>query len=386
MVDIEQGRFVFIYMRLPPISPCTDASIPVGKWTVVVFRIDKNPTCRTQDSGQPPQAASWPLSDSRRATSPNRLLPAGTFNRPGLGFDDAMPTGVGHRAGTFTKRGRTQAPTRVFPLAHILLGHLPKKSLEVGQVGEIAICTLVVFSKDGRVSHLQLDGKSVVIGRSAECDLRLQHRSVSRRHARLFLTDGDWFLSDLRSTNGTLVNGKRIANRWLKSGDLIRIGAYGLRFENQSVRPAPKAADSANEQKRIVGEGVNDHGVSATPETVSRCRHDRFPHPGPLPVGEGDRVCATRDFHRKYTPAPAEQMQVDLRDYYQEFPNARLESDYPRIWNEIIRQWSTTDCDRYLHQLIHTERIGRQGFPLHIMSELLCLLHVHPRHAGSPVL
>jgi hypothetical protein len=44
---------------------------------------------------------------------------------------------------------------------------------------------------------------------------------------------------------------------------------------------------------------ANGHGVSATPENVSRCRHDRFPHPGPLPVGEGDRERPTRDFHRK---------------------------------------------------------------------------------------
>jgi pSer/pThr/pTyr-binding forkhead associated (FHA) protein len=232
----------------------------------------------------------------------------------------------------------------VFPLAHILLGNLPKNSREVGQVGENASCTLVVFTKDGGVSHAQLDGKSVVIGRSPECDLRLQHQSVSRRHARLLLTDGDWFLSDLRSTNGTLVNGKRISNRWLKSGDLVRIGAYGLRFENKSVRPAPKSADSTNEAKRTVGEDA------------------------------------------RYTSAPAEQMQADLRDYHREFPNARLESDYPTLWKEIIRQWSTTDCERYLHQLIHTERPGRQGFPLHIMSELLCLLHVHPRHGGSSVL
>lgn len=210
-------------------------------------------------------------------------------------------------------------------------------------MGDNAVCTLVVFSKDRGVSHAQLDGKGIVIGRSAECDLRLQHQSVSRRHARLFLTGGDWFLSDLRSTNGTLVNGKRISNRRLKSGDLIRIGAYGLRFENNSVRPAPKSADSTNGAKQVLGERA------------------------------------------KSASAPAEQMQVDLRDYYREFPSARLESDYPRIWNEIIRQWSTASCESYLHQLIHTERIGRQGFPLHIMSELLCLLHVHPKHAESPL-
>jgi hypothetical protein len=38
---------------------------------------------------------------------------------------------------------------------------------------------------------------------------------------------------------------------------------------------------------------TNGHGVSATPENVSRCRHDRFPHP----EGEGDSERAARDFH-----------------------------------------------------------------------------------------
>ena len=52
--------------------------------------------------------------------------------------------------------------------------------------------------------------------------------------------------------------------------------------------------------KMVTGNpAVNGHGVSATPENVSRCRRGRFPHPGPLPVGEGDRERATRHFHRK---------------------------------------------------------------------------------------
>jgi hypothetical protein len=43
----------------------------------------------------------------------------------------------------------------------------------------------------------------------------------------------------------------------------------------------------------------NDHGARATPKNVSRVRHDRFPHPNPLPEGEGDVERATRDFQRK---------------------------------------------------------------------------------------
>jgi len=45
------------------------------------------------------------------------------------------------------------------------------------------------------------------------------------------------------------------------------------------------------------GTDANGHGASATPENISRCRHDRFPHPGPLPGGEGDLERALRDFH-----------------------------------------------------------------------------------------
>jgi hypothetical protein len=40
---------------------------------------------------------------------------------------------------------------------------------------------------------------------------------------------------------------------------------------------------------------ANGHGVSATPENVNRCRHDRFPYPDP--EGEGDSERAARDFN-----------------------------------------------------------------------------------------
>ncbi len=42
---------------------------------------------------------------------------------------------------------------------------------------------------------------------------------------------------------------------------------------------------------------ANDHGAHATPKNVSRGHHDRFPHPGPLPEGEGDQERTSRDFH-----------------------------------------------------------------------------------------
>jgi len=52
---------------------------------------------------------------------------------------------------------------------------------------------------------------------------------------------------------------------------------------------------------RSTGFQPNDHGARATPNSVSRMRHDRFPHPNPLPEGEGVVEHATRDFHRNDT-------------------------------------------------------------------------------------
>jgi hypothetical protein len=58
--------------------------------------------------------------------------------------------------------------------------------------------------------------------------------------------------------------------------------------------PAPFEAPG---QSVLPPRSANGHGVSATPENTSRCRHDRFPHPGPLPEGEGDSERAAPHGH-----------------------------------------------------------------------------------------
>ena len=73
----------------------------------------------------------------------------------------------------------------------------------------------------------------LVIGRDAACAVAFADPSISRRHARVFLTGGAVYLEDLGSQNGTLVNGARIdmANR-LRSGDEITVGdtVFRLKF------------------------------------------------------------------------------------------------------------------------------------------------------------
>ena len=89
------------------------------------------------------------------------------------------------------------------------------------------VATLTV---DGRVVPLSSD--RVVIGRSRECDVRVEDGNVSRRHAELSRDGGsDWTVVDLGSTNGTEVNGRRITKRTsLDDGDRIGIGGTELVF------------------------------------------------------------------------------------------------------------------------------------------------------------
>jgi hypothetical protein len=111
----------------------------------------------------------------------------------------------------------------------------------------------MVYSAAGRVAEpleerarakretslLLLDGKRLVVGptgvmlgRSSRCDVVLDDANVSRQHAELRPRGGSWVLTDLRSTNGSSVNGRRIdAPTVVKPGDEIELGTSVMTFE-----------------------------------------------------------------------------------------------------------------------------------------------------------
>jgi hypothetical protein len=64
------------------------------------------------------------------------------------------------------------------------------------------------------------------IGREPACDMTLAHETVSRWHASLELSAGEWLLADLGSTNGTRLNGWRVtAPIPVRAGDMVSFGA-----------------------------------------------------------------------------------------------------------------------------------------------------------------
>jgi hypothetical protein len=81
---------------------------------------------------------------------------------------------------------------------------------------------------DGRNYPLSIG--STVIGRGDQADLRLPDVGISRRHARLDFDGAQVVLTDLGSTNGSMVNGQRVSAVALNPGDMIQIGTTTLTF------------------------------------------------------------------------------------------------------------------------------------------------------------
>lgn len=83
----------------------------------------------------------------------------------------------------------------------------------------------------------------ILIGRGGDCRIQLNHPSVSRHHAKLTQFQGHYFVEDLQSTNGVIVNGQRVHKRLLKHGDVLHIGSHELRCLLQPERQAPVDLD-----------------------------------------------------------------------------------------------------------------------------------------------
>ena len=91
----------------------------------------------------------------------------------------------------------------------------------------------VVVQLSGKeILRIPLKGPSMTIGRDPQCDLHLDNRALSRRHAQIEKRGAAIWVRDLNSQNGTYVNGNRITEPLaLNGGDVVEVGRYHVCIE-----------------------------------------------------------------------------------------------------------------------------------------------------------
>lgn len=93
---------------------------------------------------------------------------------------------------------------------------------------------LIVKFRGAVVQEHVLEKPSVRIGRREGNDIRIDNLAVSGNHAKIEKIDGSYIIVDLKSTNGTFVNNKKIVQAKLRHLDEITIGKHTLIFEEES--------------------------------------------------------------------------------------------------------------------------------------------------------
>lgn len=126
------------------------------------------------------------------------------------------------------------------------------KPTSSGEIPEAARAHLVVVSTKLVGQRFELSRSKMVIGRVEDNDLVLDHRSVSRNHAKITFDGRQFSVVDLKSANGVLVNGEEYSQTNLRAGDIVELGHVQLRF----VEPGGNFTLSEQEVSRIRSEAV----------------------------------------------------------------------------------------------------------------------------------
>lgn len=105
----------------------------------------------------------------------------------------------------------------------------------------------------------ELHGERTVMGRHPNCHVVLDSSSISRHHAQILESHGSYFLEDLRSRNGTFLNGDALETRTeLHDGDQIRLCDVLLQFELHGSSSPPNERPPRPERSTHIGERKTD--------------------------------------------------------------------------------------------------------------------------------
>jgi signal transduction histidine kinase/pSer/pThr/pTyr-binding forkhead associated (FHA) protein len=118
------------------------------------------------------------------------------------------------------------------------------------------MAAFVVVSGSGVGTRYVLSESKQRIGRDFRCEIHLDDTETSRKHAEIEFAKGEYSLTDLKSSNGTIVNGKVIQSKVLCDGDRIQIGKFLFVFRLRESNPSSTDKDYLTQSIAIVPDGA----------------------------------------------------------------------------------------------------------------------------------
>src|ERR1035441_6755484 len=118
--------------------------------------------------------------------------------------------------------------------------------------GVVVARKLTLLSGGAKGAIYPLVEPKVGLGRDAQNAIRLEGAFISRHHAVLERTNGEYILRDLHSCNGTFLNDQLVQDAHLKPGDRFRLGEIELSYEvadERTITALPDASLSASAEE-----------------------------------------------------------------------------------------------------------------------------------------
>jgi len=125
---------------------------------------------------------------------------------------------------------------------------------------------LTIEQGRGRGQAFDFEDDEITIGRTEENDVVLFEQGVSRRHSRITFDGSHYYVVDMDSANGTLLNGTKVTREVLEDGDAIGIGAVVFRFDSGPTGPATRVV---SEVPDLPAKG-KPAAAAPAPRTVAR--------------------------------------------------------------------------------------------------------------------
>ena len=116
--------------------------------------------------------------------------------------------------------------------------------------------------KDGSRELMELTERAITVGRSPDADVVVLDERASRMHCGIRLWDGDYYVKDLQSKNGTFLNDDRVEMAKISPGDKVRVGTTVIQVESDDAKegsgvPGPDTVMGMVQEEMSHGKGYD---------------------------------------------------------------------------------------------------------------------------------